>query len=73
MAMLLTQPAPPASPGAMPPSSPAARAVRNLQHAPAAALAPSPVPPNELSRITEHVLRTLDRRVLSYRERTGQI
>jgi hypothetical protein len=38
---------------------------------PAAALAP--LPAEELSRVTEHVLRTLDRRVLSYRERTGQV
>jgi hypothetical protein len=37
----------------------------------AAALAP--LPAKELSRVTEHVLRTLDRRVLSYRERTGQV
>lgn len=27
----------------------------------------------ELSRVTEHVLRTLDRRVLAWRERTGQV
>ena len=32
-----------------------------------------PLPPHELSRVTEHVLRTLDRRVLSYRERSGRI
>ena len=31
------------------------------------------LPPQELSRVTEHVLRTLDRRVLSYRERSGRI
>jgi hypothetical protein len=31
------------------------------------------LPPHELSRVTEHVLRTLDRRVLSYRERSGRI
>jgi hypothetical protein len=30
------------------------------------------LPPQELSRVTEHVLRTLDRRVLSHRERSGQ-
>lgn len=34
---------------------------------------PPPLPASELSRVTEHVLRQLDRRVLSYRERTGQI
>lgn len=33
----------------------------------------TPVPAQELTRVTEHVLRTLDRRVLSYRERTGQV
>lgn len=37
------------------------------------AAAAAPLPAHELSRVTEHVLRTLDRRVLSYRERTGQI
>jgi hypothetical protein len=30
------------------------------------------LPPQELSRVTEHVLRTLDRRVLSHRERSGR-
>jgi hypothetical protein len=37
------------------------------------AITPPALPPQELSRVTEHVLRTLDRRVLSYRERTGRI
>jgi hypothetical protein len=32
-----------------------------------------PLAPGELSRVTEHVIRQLDRRVLSYRERTGQV
>lgn len=31
------------------------------------------LPAEELSRVTDHVLRTFDRRVLSYRERTGQV
>ncbi len=31
------------------------------------------LPAQELSRVTEHVIQTLDRRVLSYRERTGQV
>jgi hypothetical protein len=31
------------------------------------------LPPRELSRVTDHVLRQLDRRVLSYRERLGRI
>jgi hypothetical protein len=31
------------------------------------------LPPQELSRVTEHVIRQLDQRVLSYRERTGRI
>jgi len=30
------------------------------------------LPADELSRVTEHVLRTLDRRALSWRERSGQ-
>jgi hypothetical protein len=34
---------------------------------------PVVLPADELSRVTEHVLRTLDRRVLSHRERTGQL
>jgi hypothetical protein len=29
--------------------------------------------PQELSRVTDHVIRALDQRVLSYRERTGRI
>ena len=32
----------------------------------------SALPPQELSRVTEHVIRPLDRRVLSYRERPGR-
>jgi hypothetical protein len=31
------------------------------------------LPPQELSRVTDHVLAQLDRKVLSYRERLGQI
>lgn len=31
------------------------------------------LPAQELSRVTEHVIRQLDQRVLSYRERTGRI
>lgn len=31
------------------------------------------LPPQELSRVTDHVLAQLDRKVLSYRERHGQI
>jgi len=38
-----------------------------------AAAAFGPLPADELSRVTEHVLRTLDRRVLSYRERNGLV
>jgi len=33
---------------------------------------PLALPPHELSRVTEHVIRQLDRRVLSYIERTGR-
>jgi hypothetical protein len=31
------------------------------------------LPPAELARVTKHVIGELDRRVLSYRERTGQV
>ena len=41
--------------------------------APIFANAIRPLPADELLRVTEHVLRTLDRRVLSWRERTGQL
>jgi hypothetical protein len=34
---------------------------------------PLALPPNELTRVTEHVIGELDRRVLSYRERMGKI
>ena len=34
---------------------------------------PLSLPPQELSRVTDHVIRQLDRRVLSYRERTGEL
>ena len=36
------------------------------------AAAATPLPPQELSRVTEHVIRQLDRRVLSWQERTGR-
>ncbi|MCM5680485.1 hypothetical protein M8A51_13200 [Schlegelella sp. S2-27] len=32
-----------------------------------------PLPPQELARVTDHVLAQLDRKVLSYRERHGQL
>lgn len=38
----------------------------------AAAPAPLVLPPQELARVTDHVLGTLDRRVLSWQERTGR-
>jgi hypothetical protein len=31
------------------------------------------LPPQELARVTDHVLAELDRKVLSFRERHGQI
>lgn len=39
----------------------------------AAAIAPMVLPAQEMSRVTEHVLQQLDRRFLSYRERTGRV
>ena len=35
--------------------------------------APLVLPPLELSRLTDHVIRQLDHRVLSYQERTGRV
>ena len=34
---------------------------------------PLVLPPQEMSRVTDHVMQQLDRRLLSYRERTGQV
>jgi hypothetical protein len=34
---------------------------------------PTTLAPAELSKLTEHVMQQLDRRVLSYRERTGRL
>ncbi|MFL6653949.1 MAG: hypothetical protein ACJ8KA_04085 [Sulfurifustis sp.] len=50
-----------------------ARAVRTHDAVPAAQPAALMLPAQELSRVTDHVLQQLDRRVLSYRERTGRI
>lgn len=52
--------------------------VRTEQHSVSPSLhrataSPVVLPADELSRVTEHVLRTFDRRVLSHRERTGQL
>jgi hypothetical protein len=34
---------------------------------------PVALAPQELSRVTDHVIQQLDRRLLSYRERTGNL
>ncbi len=47
------------------PRAPRAAELRTLE--------PFSLPAQELSRVTDHVIRQLDRRVLSYRERTGRI
>jgi hypothetical protein len=39
----------------------------------ATTLPPLVLPPQELSRLTDHVIRQLDHRVLSYQERTGRV
>jgi hypothetical protein len=49
------------------------RADRDIAAAHNAAGAVPTLPLQELSRVTEHVIKQLDRRVLSYRERTGRI
>ena len=41
--------------------------------APATPVVVAPLPAVELSRVTDHVIKQLDRRVLSYRERMGQV
>jgi hypothetical protein len=41
--------------------------------APFNAAAPASLPPAELARVADHVIRELDHRVLSFRERTGRI
>ncbi len=41
--------------------------------APFNAAAPAGLPPAELARVADHVMRELDHRVLSFRERTGRI
>jgi hypothetical protein len=56
---------------AVPPAvgdAPPARRPRATMTAPEVSL-----PPQELSRVTEHVIRQLDRRVLSFQERSGRI
>jgi hypothetical protein len=52
---------------AEPPRAPRSQALRNALQAAA------PLGPVELGRVADHVIRELDRRVLSYRERTGQL
>jgi hypothetical protein len=72
MAMVRGPAASPARAEPLPPpqaaAEPAARAPARRPPATAWVL-----PAEELSRVTDHVLRTFDRRVLSYRERTGQV
>lgn len=54
--------------------TPVLREVRTAPRAATPVVAPTPalpLPPAELSRVTDHVIEQLDRRVLSYRERMG--
>lgn len=62
-----------AIPGGPAPSSAPRRAACAPDAARGAVAAPLVLPQPELARVTEHVIRQLDRRVLSYRERTGQV
>jgi hypothetical protein len=68
-----TAAAPPATPAAapLPPSPPEVR--RPAEWAPAAeAPRPRPFLPQELDRVTDHVVRAIDRRVRAHRERLGR-
>lgn len=64
---------------AAPAGEPMSAAARRPTTGPSGRTAQSPtgepivLPPLELSRVTDHVLRQLDQRVLSWRERTGQL
>ena len=58
---------------AEPPLAERPRAPAPPSAASAAAADAFALPAQELSRVTEHVIRQLDQRVLSYRERTGRI
>jgi hypothetical protein len=60
----------PADPSAVP--NPGLRTAPAQQRG-AATLTPLVLPPQELSRLTDHVIRQLDHRVLSYQERTGRV
>ncbi len=65
------QPVPPQS-AAAPASAPPSRALHAM-HGFSTPQTLAPLPAAELSRVTEHVIRQLDKRVVSYRERTGQV
>jgi hypothetical protein len=65
--------APASAPAGIDAAADGARTARLQANTITATAQPVPLHPAELSRVTEHDLRTLDRRVLSYRERTGQV
>lgn len=70
-------PAPAPVPTAAPPTAPSTRsAARGLSEVRGPLGLPAvrePLPPQELARVTDHVLAQLDRKVLSFRERHGRI
>jgi hypothetical protein len=70
-------PAPAPAPTAAPPTAPSARsAARGVSEVRGPLGLPAvrePLPPQELARVTDHVLAQLDRKVLSFRERHGRI
>lgn len=55
------------------PRSDVVRTVFGMQAPSAQSAVRDALPPQELARVTDHVLAQLDRKVLSYRERLGQI
>jgi hypothetical protein len=58
---------------ALAPQTPERRLVLRAEAPAASAAVAASLAPAELSLVTEHVIRQLDQRVLSYRERTGQV
>lgn len=62
-----------ATPNGLAPASALPRSARASDGTRSAVASPLVLPQPELARVTEHVIQQLDRRVLSYRERTGQV
>lgn len=66
-------PVPTAAPPTAPPTRSAARGLSEVRGPLGLPAVREPLPPQELARVTDHVLAQLDRKVLSFRERHGRI